>query len=65
MDPYVGLEINLNSHMAILIRIDYMLPFGRSKSGLADFGNDVKLSHFMTPSGPRLYVGVMFGKLKK
>jgi len=65
MDPYVGLEINLNSHMAILIRIDYMLPFGRSKSGLAGIGNDVKWSNFMTPSGPRLYVGVMFGKLKK
>ena len=65
MDPYVGLEINLNSHMAILIRIDYMLPFGRTNSGLTKLGQDVKWSNFMTPSGPRLYVGVMFGRLQK
>ena len=62
MDPYVGLEIGLNNHMAIIIRIDYMLPFGTSKSSLTE---NVKWSNFMTPSGPRLYVGVMFGKLKR
>ena len=65
MDPYVGLEINLNSHMAIMIRLDYMLPFGRTNSGLTKLGQDVKWSNFMTPSGPRLYVGVMFGRLKR
>ena len=65
MDPYVGVEIDLNSHMALLIRLDYMLPFGRTKSGLTDITDDVKWSNFMTPSGPRLYVGIMFGKLKK
>ena len=48
--------------MAIMIRIDYMLPFGKSRSGLAE---NVKWSNFMTPSGPRLYIGIMFGKLKK
>ena len=66
MDPYVGLEIGLNGHMALIIKIDYMLAFGRTSSdlvkGLAD---DVKWSNFMTPGGPRLYVGLMFGKLKK
>ncbi len=62
LDPYVGLEIGLNGHMAIMIRIDYMLPFGKSRSGLAE---NVKWSNFMTPSGPRLYIGIMFGKLKK
>lgn len=62
LDPYVGLEIDLNSHMALLIRIDYMLPFGTTKSKLTE---NVKWSSFMTPSGPRLYVGIMFGKLKK
>ena len=62
MDPYVGLEVGLNNHMAILIRIDYMLPFGTTKSSLAE---NVQWSNFMTPSGPRLYVGIMFGKLKK
>ena len=65
MDPYVGVEIDLNSHMALLIRIDYMLPFGRSGSSLTTLGNDVKWNNFLTPSGPRLYVGIMFGKLKR
>lgn len=65
LDPYIGLEIGLNSHMAILIRIDYMLPFGRSSSSLTTLGQDVKWSNFMTPSGPRLYVGIMFGRLKR
>lgn len=65
MDPYVGLEIGLTNHIALMIRIDYMLPFGRTSSGLTNLGNDVKWSNFMTPSGPRLYVGVMFGKLKR
>ena len=62
MDPYVGLEISLNNHMAILIRIDYMLPFGTTKSKLTE---NVTWSNFMTPSGPRLYVGIMFGRLKR
>ena len=62
IDPYVGLEINLGCHMALLIRIDYMLPFGTTKSKLTE---NVKWSNFMTPSGPRLYVGVMFGRLKR
>ena len=65
MDPYVGLEIDLNTHMAVLIRIDYMLPFGRTSSGLTNLTQDVKWSNFMTPSGPRLYVGIMFGRLKR
>ena len=62
LDPYIGMEIGLTGHMALIIRIDYMLPFGTSKSKLTpnvDWGN------FMTPSGPRLYVGLMFGKMKK
>ena len=64
MDPYVGLEINLNEFIALLIRIDYMLPFGRTKSDLASLESDVKWSNFMTPSGPRLHVGVLLGKLR-
>ena len=62
MDPYVGLEIDFGNHIALLIRIDYMLPFGKTGSKLSQ---DVKWSNFMTPSGPRLYVGLMFGRLKK
>ncbi len=51
LDPYVGLEILLGAkkNKALLIRIDYQLPF--------DHG-------FVTPSGPRLYIGLMFGKQK-
>ncbi len=64
IDPYVGLEINLAKHMALLIRIDYMLPFNINSHGLSATGQSVKWEHFITPSGPRLYVGIMFGKLK-
>ena len=53
LDPYTGLEIDLNSHMAMIIRVDYMLPFGKTETTL------------MNPSGPRLYVGIMFGKLNR
>ena len=62
LDPYIGMEIGLTNHMALIIRIDYMLPFGTSKSKLTP---NVDWSNFMTPSGPRLYVGLMFGKMKK
>lgn len=64
MDPYVGLEINLTDFMALLIRVDYMLPFGRTKSDLASLKSDTKWSNFMTPSGPRLHIGIMFGNLE-
>lgn len=65
IDPYVGVEINLAKHMALLIRIDYMLPFNINSQGLSEAGQIVKWDNFVTPSGPRLYVGVMFGKFKK
>ena len=64
MDPYIGMEISLTDHIALMLRIDYMLPFGRTSSSLTKLGEDVKWSNFMTPSGPRLYIGVMFGRLK-
>ena len=62
MDPYVGLEVALKAHTALLIRVDYMLPFGKQSSKLTD---NVKWSNFMSPTGPRLYVGFMFGKFNK
>lgn len=65
IDPYVGMEIGLGNHMALLIRIDYMLPFNVHNTGLAEAGKQVKWENFVTPSGPRLYVGVMFGRLKR
>jgi hypothetical protein len=62
LDPYIGMEIGLGGHMAIMIRIDYMLPFGTTNSNLT---GKVNWGNFMTPSGPRLYLGIMFGKLQK
>ena len=62
IDPYVGMDVALNSHMALLIRIDYMLPFGGGQSQLTE---NVQWSRFMSPSGPRLYVGIMFGRLQR
>ena len=57
LDPYIGLEIDLGK-LALLIKADYALPFGSNGSILQQ---EVKWSNFITPSGPRLYVGVMFG----
>lgn len=57
LDPYVGLEIALGK-ISLLIRADYLLPFGKGNKGLAD--TDVKWSNFISPSGPRLYFGVLF-----
>ena len=65
LDPYIGMEIDLGNHMAILIRIDYMLPFNIKNTGLTQVGEKVTWGNFLTPSGPRLYIGLMFGKLKK
>ena len=65
IDPYIGMEIELAKHMALLIRIDYMLPFNINSRTLSDTGSFIKGDNFITPSGPRLYVGIMFGRLKK
>ena len=62
IDPYIGLEVALKSHIALLIRIDYLLPFGKANSKLTE---NVKWSNFISPTGPRLYIGVMFGKFNK
>jgi len=66
IDPYIGFEVDLNAHMALMIRIDYMLPFGKSQSELVE---SIKASNWkntlMTPTGPRLYVGIMFGQLNR
>lgn len=60
LDPYIGMEIALKSHVSLIIKLDYMLPFGKSGSSLTQ---SIKWSNFMTPTGPRLYVGFMFGIL--
>lgn len=58
LDPYAGLEIAFEK-LALLIRVDYMLPFGKGNKGLAD--TEVNWSNFLSPSGPRLYIGCLFG----
>jgi len=60
LDPYVGLEFRLTKRVSLLIQIDYMLPFGSENSGLNT--ETVRWSNFLSPSGPRLYVGLLFGK---
>ena len=59
IDPYIGLEFGLTSRISMITRIDYLLPFGKKGSTLS--GTDVSWSNFITPSGPRLYLGFMFG----
>ena len=65
IDPYVGFEVGFGNHIALLIRIDYMLPFNIHNKGLSEVGKEVTWENFVKPSGPRLYVGVMFGRLKR
>ena len=65
LDPYVGVEIALKEHTALLLRIDYMLPFGRSTSNLVTQTEGLNWNRFLTPSGPRLYIGFMFGNFKR
>lgn len=68
LNPYVGLEILLGVAKArsLYLRLDYMLPFGASNSSLSQDieGKKNIWSNFITPSGPRLFVGIMFGKQK-
>ena len=60
LDPYIGLEIELTRRIALLLRLDWVLSFGGNGSQLS---KDVSWSHYVSPSGPRLYVGFMFGHL--
>ncbi len=63
LDPYIGIEIKLGGHANLVFKLDYMLPFGDSTKGISS--HLVTWSNFISPSGPRLYVGIMFGKYKK
>lgn len=68
LNPYIGLEVLLGvaKMRSLYIRLDYMLPFGANNSSLSQDVEGKKniWSNFITPSGPRLYVGIMFGKQK-
>lgn len=54
--PYVGFEYALTQRVAVVCRLDYVVPFGR---------NLTEKYTYMAPSGPRLYVGFMFGHARK
>lgn len=59
--PYIGAEITLTSHINLIVKADWLLPFGSKTSGL-NIGQMVSWSNYLAPSGPRIYVGVLFGK---
>lgn len=54
--PYVGFEYAITQRVALVCRLDYVVPFGR---------NLTDEYAYMAPSGPRLYVGFMFGHARK
>ena len=45
-DPYIALEYALTQRIHLIFKLDYMIA--------------VHQQQFLTPSGPRLYVGFMF-----
>jgi hypothetical protein len=59
LDPYVGLETDFGL-LGFQIKIDYLLPFGNPGSNLA---KNVTWSNFLAPSGPRVHLALLFGKL--
>lgn len=64
LDPYIGVEIPVAKRVAILVKLDYMLPFGKKSEGVRmteSIKETIKWNNFLEPSGPRLHVGVMFG----
>lgn len=62
LDPYVGIEADFGL-LGIQFKIDYMLNFGNPKGTLADAAKNVNWSNFLSPSGPRLHIALVFGKL--
>ena len=62
LDPYVGLETDFGL-LGLQFKIDYLLPFGNPTGKLVDAGKNVSWSNFLTPSGPRLHIALVFGKL--
>lgn len=59
LDPYIGMEFEITKHINLLIKVDYALPFGKGTTGIQK--ETIRWSNFLAPSGPRLYVGMMFG----
>ena len=62
LDPYIGFEIAMSSRLHLLFKVDYALAFGKSKSL---WTQNLSMSNFVTPSGPRLYIGFIFNHDRK
>lgn len=60
IDPYIGLEVHFAGITGLLIKIDYVLPFGKTDKGY--LGDMKDWSSFIKPSGPRLHIGLLLGK---
>lgn len=60
IDPYIGLEVHFAGITGLLIKIDYVLPFGKTDNGY--LGDMKDWSSFIKPSGPRLHIGLLLGK---
>lgn len=61
LDPYLGVEVKFGT-VALMVKLDYQLPFGKSEKNYIGSIDLKNWSSFITPSGPRLHVGVMIGK---
>lgn len=58
LDPYIGVEIHFGGITGMLIKFDYVLPFGKGENGGI---HSPTWSSLITPAGPRLHVGVLVG----
>ena len=63
LDPYIGIETSFGGLLGLQFKIDYMLPFGNPGSSLSNVTESVNWSKFLTPSGPRLHIALLFGQL--
>lgn len=58
LDPTIGLDIILSKSMSMTIRMDYLLPFGKNR-GITE-GGTTTWGSFLSPNGPRFYLGFVF-----
>ncbi|MCQ2311351.1 MAG: hypothetical protein MJZ64_06355 [Paludibacteraceae bacterium] len=63
LDPYMGVEFAIAKHIDMLIKLDYMLPIGEKNTGIHTEKSNWR--NFLAPTGPRLYIGFMFGHSKR
>lgn len=65
IDPYIGIEFAPKRlGLGLIIKVDYMLPFGSKTTGTLgqEIKESIKWSNLMSPTGPRLYIGLVLGK---